>query len=125
MNKERFEAGLAMRKAVLGEAHVERSLANATDFNRPVQELVTEYAWGEIWTREGLDRKTRSIMNLAMLTALNRPHELEVHVRGALNNGVTKDEICEVFLQTAIYCGAPAALGSFRIAQRVFDAEGH
>ncbi|MGB6116911.1 MAG: 4-carboxymuconolactone decarboxylase [Mesorhizobium sp.] len=121
MNKERFDAGLEIRKAVLGKEYVEKSLAKANDFNWPMQELVTEYCWGEVWGRDTLDRKTRSIINLAMLTALNRPHEIALHVRGALNNGLSKDEIREVFLQTAIYCGVPAAIDSFRIAQAVFD----
>jgi 4-carboxymuconolactone decarboxylase len=115
---DRFDAGLAMRKEVLGEAHVERSLAAVTDFSRPVQELVTEYCWGAVWTREGLDRRTRSLLNLVMLTALNRGHELAVHVRGAITNGVTETEIQEALLQTAVYVGAPAALESFRIAER-------
>ncbi|GAA1632977.1 4-carboxymuconolactone decarboxylase [Nonomuraea maheshkhaliensis] len=115
---DRFEAGLAMRKAVLGAAHVERSLAAVSDFSRPVQELVTEYCWGAVWTREGLDRRTRSLLNLAMLTALNRGHELSVHVRGAVANGVTETEIQEALLQTAIYAGVPAALEAFRIAER-------
>jgi 4-carboxymuconolactone decarboxylase len=119
MNEERFKAGIAMRKQVLGHDHVERSLNNATDFTRPMQELVTEYCWGEIWTREGLPPKTRSMINLAMLTALNRPHEMELHVRGALNNGVTEQEIIEILLQSAIYCGVPAAIESFRIANKV------
>jgi len=109
---------------VLGEEYVNRSLDSATNFSRPMQELVTEYCWGEIWTREGLDRKIRSMINLAMLTALNRPHEIETHVRGALNNGVTPEQIQEVFLQTAIYCGVPAAIDSFRIAQRVLKEDG-
>ncbi|MEV0161863.1 4-carboxymuconolactone decarboxylase [Nonomuraea fuscirosea] len=116
--QDRFEAGLAMRKAVLGAAHVERSLAAVSDFSRPVQELVTEYCWGAVWTREGLDRRTRSLLNLAMLTALNRGHELSVHVRGAVANGVTETEIQEALLQTAIYAGVPAALEAFRIAER-------
>jgi 4-carboxymuconolactone decarboxylase len=121
MKTERFEAGMKVRRSVLGSEHVDRSMANATDFSRPMQELVTEYCWGTIWTREGLDRKTRSLLNLGILTALNRPHELQVHVRGALNNGVTVEEIKEVFLQTAIYCGVPAAIDSFRTAQKVLD----
>ncbi|MBS9403657.1 4-carboxymuconolactone decarboxylase [Halomonas sp. TRM85114] len=121
MNKSRYEKGLGIRRDVLGNEHVNRSLENATDFSRPMQDLVTEYCWGEIWGREGLDRKTRSIINLAMITALNRPHELALHVRGALNNGLTRDEIAEVFLQTAIYCGVPAAIDSFRTAQKVID----
>ncbi|MGG0717164.1 4-carboxymuconolactone decarboxylase [Robertmurraya massiliosenegalensis] len=121
MNKEKFEQGLEVRRSVLGAEYVDKSIQNATDFNRPMQELVTEYCWGEVWTRPGLPRKTRSMLNLAMITALNRPHELKLHVRGALNNGLTKDEIKEVFLQTAIYCGVPAAIDSFRTAQEVFD----
>jgi 4-carboxymuconolactone decarboxylase len=112
-----YDAGLAMRKQVLGDAHVQRSLDAATDFSRDMQELVTEYCWGAVWTREGLELRTRSMLNLAMLTALNRSHELAVHVRGALTNGVTPDEIKEVLMQTAIYCGVPAALESFRIAE--------
>lgn len=124
MNKERFEAGLKIRKEVLGSEYVEKSLEAANDFSRPMQELTTEYCWGEVWTRDGLDRKSRSIINLAMLTALNRPHELELHIRGALNNGVTAEEISEVFLQTAVYCGVPAAIDSFRIARKVLDGIG-
>ncbi|WP_327106450.1 carboxymuconolactone decarboxylase family protein [Nonomuraea glycinis] len=115
---DRFEAGLATRKEVLGAAHVERSLAAVTEFSRPVQELVTEYCWGAVWTREGLDRRTRSLLNLVMLTALNRGHELAVHVRGAITNGVTEAEIQEALLQAAVYVGVPAALESFRIAER-------
>lgn len=112
-----FERGLEMRKTVLGPEHVQRSLDSASDFSRDMQELVTEYCWGVVWTRPGLDKKTRSLINLSMLTALNRGHELSVHVRGALRNGVTEDEIKEVLMQTAIYCGVPAALESFRIAE--------
>lgn len=123
MNKERFARGLEVRKQVLGEEYVNNAINRSNDFNQPMQELVTEYCWGEIWTRPGLDKKTRSMLNLAMLTALNRPHEIKLHVRGALNNGVTKEEIQEVFLQTAIYCGVPAAIDSFRIAQEVFAKE--
>ncbi|GIH24147.1 4-carboxymuconolactone decarboxylase [Acrocarpospora phusangensis] len=121
MNPERFEAGLEMRKKVLGAEHVERSLAAVSDFSRPVQELVTEYCWGEIWTREGLEPRVRSMLNLAMLTALNRGHEFAVHVRGAVANGVTEAEIQEVLLQAAVYVGAPAALESFRIAERTLN----
>lgn len=112
-----FEQGLAMRKLVLGADHVQRSLDAASDFTRDIQELVTEYCWGSVWTRPGIDLKTRSAINLAMLTALNRGHELAVHVRGALNNGLTTDEIKEILFQTAIYCGVPAALEAFRIAE--------
>lgn len=106
-----------MRKLVLGADHVQRSLDAASDFTRDIQELVTEYCWGSVWTRPGIDLKTRSAINLAMLTALNRGHELAVHVRGALNNGLTTDEIKEILFQTAIYCGVPAALEAFRIAE--------
>ena len=115
---ELYDRGLEMRKHVLGDAHVQQSLDAASDFSRDIQELVTEYCWGAVWTRDGLDLKTRSAINLAMLTALNRGHELSVHVRGALNNGMTSDEIKEVLMQTAIYCGVPAALESFRIAEK-------
>ena len=124
MNKELFEKGLATRRAVLGAEYVDKSLASADDFNRPMQELTTEYCWGTVWNRPGLDRKTRSIINLAMLTALNRPHEVKLHVRGAINNGLTKQDISEIFLQTAIYCGVPAAMDSFRIAREVFKEMG-
>lgn len=123
MQGERFEKGLEVRRSVLGPEYVDKSLKNADDFMMPLQELVTEYCWGEVWTREGLPRKTRSIINLAMLTALNRPHELKLHIRGALRNGCTKDEIKEIFLQAAIYCGVPAGVESFKIAQEVFKEE--
>ncbi|QSO53991.1 4-carboxymuconolactone decarboxylase [Alicyclobacillus curvatus] len=123
MNQELFDRGLEIRRAVLGSAHVDRSLKNATDFTRPMQELTTEYCWGHIWSRPGLTRKERSLINLAMLTALNRPPELGLHVRGAINNGCTQDEITEVFLQTAIYCGVPAAMESFKVAQQIFDED--
>lgn len=119
----RFKAGLAVRKAVLGEDYVNKSLANADAFMTPIQQFLTENAWGTVWTRPGLDRKTRSLLNLAMLTALNRPNELKLHLKGALNNGVSKEEICEVFLQAAVYCGAPAGLDSFKIAQQVFQEQ--
>lgn len=121
----RYQAGLAVRKAVLGEAYVNSSLAAAStdEFMATIQQFLTENAWGTVWTREGLDRKTRSLLNLAMLTALNRPNELKLHLKGALNNGVTKEEIREVFLQAAVYCGAPAGLDSFKIAQQVFKEE--
>ncbi|MCX5044183.1 carboxymuconolactone decarboxylase family protein [Aldersonia sp. NBC_00410] len=122
--RETYEAGLAVRKEVVGEQYVERALANATDFSAPMQDLVTEYCWGAVWTRPGLTRSTRSLINLAMLTALNRPTEFATHVRGALTNGVTTDEIREVLLQTAVYVGVPAALESFRIAERVIAEAG-
>jgi 4-carboxymuconolactone decarboxylase len=115
-----FETGLRLRREVLGAEYVDRALQSADDFNRPFQELVTEYCWGAIWSRPGLSRPTRSLITLAMLTALNRPHELELHIRGALNNGVSREEIREVFLQAAIYCGVPAALDAFRVARKVF-----
>ncbi|HSR05944.1 MAG TPA: carboxymuconolactone decarboxylase family protein [Bryobacteraceae bacterium] len=120
MNKELFEKGLAIRKSVLGAEYVEKSIAAADDFNRPMQELTTEYCWGWCWGREGLDKKTRSIINLAMISALNRPNELKIHVKGAIRNGLTKDEIREVLLQVAIYCGIPAGVDSFRIAKEAF-----
>jgi 4-carboxymuconolactone decarboxylase len=112
--------GDAMRRQVLGDAHVERSTANASDFVQSMQTFVTEFCWGAVWTRPGLDLRTRSLLNLGMLTALNRSHELAVHVRGAVNNGCSRQEIQEALLQTAVYCGAPAALESFRVADRVF-----
>lgn len=115
-----FNRGLAVRKEVLGEEYVENTLNNADDFTWPLQEYLTAHAWGASWARGKLANKTRSMLNLAMLTALNRPAELRLHLRGALRNGVTKEEICEIFLQTAVYCGAPAALESFRIAKEVF-----
>lgn len=124
MNKEAFEKGLATRREVLGSEYVDGSLKNADDFNLPMQELVTEYCWNEIWNRPGLDRRTRSMLNLAMLTALNRPHEIKLHVRGAINNGLSKGDIQEVFLQAAVYCGVPAAIDSFRNAKEVFKEMG-
>ena len=124
MNKELFEKGLGIRRSVLGADFVDNAIKTADDFSRPLQELVTEYCWGEVWGRPGLDRKTRSMLNLAMLAALNRPHEIKLHVRGALTNGVSKDEIKEIFLQVAIYCGVPAGVDSFRIAREVFKEMG-
>ncbi len=119
MSNEVLERGLEIRKAVLGREFVEKSYNTADDFNRPLQELVTEYCWGAVWGREELPRKTRSMLNLAMLSALNRPHELKMHVRGALTNGVSREEIREVLLQVAIYCGVPAAVDAFRTAREV------
>ena len=116
---ELFEKGLAMRRQVLGSEYVDRSIANVDAFNKPFQKLVTEWCWGEVWNRPGLDKKTRSMLNLAMLTALNRPNEVRLHVRGAINNGVTREQIQEVLMQACIYCGVPAALESFRIASEV------
>ncbi len=120
MSSDKYTKGLKIRRAVLGAAYVDKAIETADDFNRPMQELVTEYCWGTVWARDGLTRKTRSLLNLAMITALNRPHELKAHVLGALNNGCSKDEIMETFLQTAVYCGVPAAIDSFRIARTAF-----
>jgi 4-carboxymuconolactone decarboxylase len=120
-DRERFDAGMAMRRQVLGTDHVDRSLANASEFAMPMQELVTEYCWGDIWNRPGLAPRDRSLLNLSMLTALNRNEELKVHVRGALNNGLSVAEIQEALLQTAIYCGVPAAIAAFRVAQAVIE----
>jgi 4-carboxymuconolactone decarboxylase len=122
MDKERFEKGLARRKAVLGEEHVDRSLAQADEFNRPFQELITEFCWGFAWADERLDLKTRSMLNLAMLAAMNRMHEWELHLKGALNNGVTKEEIQAILHQIAVYCGVPVGVECFRIAKRVLAA---
>jgi 4-carboxymuconolactone decarboxylase len=124
MNQDAFEKGLKTRREVLGADYVDNAIQNADDFNRPLQELVTEYCWNEIWNRPGLDRRTRSIINLSLLTALNRPHELKLHLRGAINNGLSKQDIQEVFMQTAIYCGVPAAIDSFRTAKEVFKELG-
>lgn len=124
MNQELFDKGLQTRREVLGTEYVDASLKSADSFNMEMQELVTQYCWGDVWNRPGLDRRTRSFLNLAMLTALNRPHEIKLHVRGAINNGLTKDEIKEVFLQSAIYCGVPAAIDSFRTAKEVFKEMG-
>ena len=124
MDQAMFEKGLKIRREVLGAEYVDKAIATADDFNRPLQELVTEYCWGEIWGRPGLDRKTRSMLNLAMISALNRPHEVKAHVKGAIHNGLTKDDIKEVFLQVAIYCGVPAAVDSFRLAREVFTEMG-
>jgi 4-carboxymuconolactone decarboxylase len=124
MNKESFEKGLKTRREVLGSEYVDSSIKNAGEFNMPMQELVTEYAWDAIWNRPGLDRRSRSMINLAMLTALNRPHELKLHLKGAINNGLSKDEIREILMQTAIYCGVPAAIDSFRCAKEVFAEMG-
>jgi 4-carboxymuconolactone decarboxylase len=120
MDQDTYDKGLAIRRAVLGSDYVDNSIKNADDFNRPLQELVTEYCWGAVWGRPGLPREVRSMLNLAMLTALNRPHELKLHLRGALTNGLTKEQIMEVLLQTAIYCGVPAAIDAFRSAREVF-----
>ncbi|MNR26072.1 Carboxymuconolactone decarboxylase family protein [compost metagenome] len=124
MNQDLYENGLKTRREVLGSEYVDASLNSADDFNRCMQEHVTQYCWGDVWNRPGLDRRTRSFLNLAMLTALNRPHEIKLHVRGAINNGLSKEEISEVFLQSAIYCGVPAAIDSFKVAKDVFKEMG-
>lgn len=118
-HQERFEAGLKTRREVLGAAYVDKTVASTDDFNREFQELLNTYCWNDIWNRPALPRKTRSIMNLCMLISLGKTHELKLHIRGALNNGLTLDEIKEVFLQTAIYCGVPAAVEAFRCAREV------
>ena len=121
MEKEMFEKGLKIRREVLGAEYVDKAISTADDFNRPLQELVTTYCWGEIWGRPGLDRKTRSMLNLAMISALNRPHEIKAHVKGAINNGLTKNDIQEVFLQVAIYVGVPATEEHLRSKYLVFE----
>jgi len=121
---ERYEAGLAVRRAVLGTEHVDRQLAAASPFMAPFQKLITEWCWGEIWTRPGLDRRTRSLMNLAMLTALGKPEELKLHVKGALNNGLGVAEIQEALLHATVYCGAPAGLEAFRAADAALKDAG-
>jgi 4-carboxymuconolactone decarboxylase len=120
MSEDLFETGLEIRRAVLGRDYVDGAIAAADDFNRPMQELVTEYCWGAVWGREELPHKTRSMLNLAMISILNRPHELKAHIKGALTNGVSRDEIREIFMQVAIYAGVPAGVDSFRIAREVF-----
>jgi 4-carboxymuconolactone decarboxylase len=120
MNEDLYKQGLEIRRAVLGKDYVDKALAGADDFSRPMQELSTEYCWGRVWGRPGLKRRDRSLLNLAMIAALNRPHELRIHVKAALTNGLSRDEICEVFLQVAIYCGIPAGIDSVRIAREAF-----
>ena len=120
MSNEKFEKGLALRKQVLGADYVEKSMASADSFSMPMQELSTEYCWGHVWTRPGLELRERSLINIAMISALNRPHELKLHVKAALNNGLTRDQIHEVILQVAVYCGVPAGIDSTRIAREAF-----
>ncbi|OBA84332.1 4-carboxymuconolactone decarboxylase [Mycobacterium sp. 1164966.3] len=120
MDRETYDKGLEIRSAVLGEAYVNKALTDADDFTKPLQELITEYCWGAVWGRQELPLKTRSMLNLAMIPILNRPNELRTHIKAALTNGVTRDEIREIFLQVAIYAGVPAAVASFRIAQETF-----
>ena len=124
MNKELFDKRLANRREVLGAEYVDNALKNADAFSQPLQELVTEYCWGAVWGRPGLPKKIRSMLNLAMLTALGKSHEFKLHVRGALRNGLTREEISEVLLQTAIYCGVPAAVEAFRNAREVLKEAG-
>ena len=119
-DRKKYDEGMKVRRAVLGDAHVERSLLNRTPFNEAFQDLLTRYAWGEIWSRPGLSRQIRSMLTLAMMVALNRPEELRLHLRAALTNGVSRDEIQEVLLQAAIYCGVPAANSAFYAAEEVF-----
>ena len=120
MTDRLWEDGLEIRREVVGDDYVDRSLASMDDFNQPLQEYITRYAWGDVWRRPGLERRDRSILNLGMLVALNRPHELKLHLRGALRNGLSREEIRECLLQTVVYCGAPAALDAFRVAREVF-----
>jgi 4-carboxymuconolactone decarboxylase len=118
LDQNTYDKGRAIRAAVLGEAYVNSAMADADDFNKPLQDLITEYCWGAVWGRDGLSRKTRSMLNLAMISVLNRPHELRTHIRGALTNGVTREEVREVFMQVAVYAGVPAAVDSLRIARQ-------
>lgn len=122
-DQQRYEAGMTVRRAVLGDAHVDRSIENRTEVTEEFQNLITRYAWGEIWTRDGLPRHTRSLLTIAMMVALNRGEEMALHLRAARNNGVTRDEIKEVLLQTAIYCGVPAANSAFHLADSIFSEQ--
>ena len=121
MNREKYEKGMAVRRAVLGDDYVDKAMASATDFTKPLQDLVTENCWGEIWTREAIPKKTRSLVTIAILAALKAPAEIKLHVRGALRNGCTVEEIQDVLLQTAVYCGVPAGIDAFRVAKEVID----
>lgn len=121
MTDDLYDRGLKLRREVLGADYVDQSIANADELTQPLQDLVTRYCWGDVWHRPGLDRQQRSMINLAMITALNRPHELKLHVRGALNNGLSRETIREILLQTAIYCGLPACIDAFRVAREVFE----
>lgn len=120
MDQRTYDKGMEVRTAVLGEEYVQAAVAGTDEFSQPLQDLITEYCWGAVWGRDGLPLKTRSMLNLAMISVLNRPHELRTHLRGALNNGVTREEIREIFLQVAVYAGVPAAVDSFRVAREVF-----
>lgn len=121
MKSEKYRDGLAVRRQVLGDAYVDRALARADDFSAPLQDCLTEHAWGAVWTRDGLPLKTRSMVTVAMLAAMNRRRELQIHLRGALRNGVTREEIREILLQCGVYCGWPCALDAFELAREVFD----
>jgi len=121
MNREKYEKGMAVRRAVLGDDYVDKAMASATEFTKPLQDLVTENCWGEIWTREAIPKKTRSLVTIAILAALKAPAEIKLHVRGALRNGCTVEEIQDVLLQTAVYCGVPAGIDAFRVAKEVID----
>jgi len=121
VDEQTYEEGLEVRKAVLGEEYVANALRNATPFTQPLQDLVTEFCWGTVWTREGLPRKTRSLLNIGMLVALNRPHELRIHVQGAIRNGCSEEEVAEVLLQAAVYAGIPAGVDGFRVARQAID----
>ena len=121
--RKRYDEGIKTRRAVLGDAHVDRTLKNRTKFNEPFQDLITRYAWGEIWSRPGLPKKTRSLLTLGMLVALNRGEEFRMHLKAALSIGVSRDEIQELLLQAAVYCGVPAANAAFHLAEEVFEAQ--
>jgi 4-carboxymuconolactone decarboxylase len=121
VTEDRYEQGMRVRREVLGDAHVDRAVAKTTDFTRPLQDFITETAWGPVWARDGIDRRSRSMVTLAVLTALGREHEIAMHVRAALTNGLTREEIGEVLLHTSVYAGVPAANRAFAIAQEVFD----
>ena len=123
MDKERYERGQKVRREVLGEAYVNTAAKNTTDFNRPFQEFIAENVWGNIWSRPGLDRRTRALINIGMLTAMGRTEEVKIYLRAAPNIGVTREDVREVLMQTAIYCGVPAALDSFRVAQEIFNEQ--
>ena len=120
MSSEMFQKGIAKRRKVLGNEYVDKALASADEFGADLQKLITEYAWGEVWNKESLTDKERSMVNLGMIAALNRPHELKLHIKGALNNGLTKDQIRDIFLQVTVYCGAPAGIDSMRLAREAF-----
>jgi 4-carboxymuconolactone decarboxylase len=120
VGQDRFDKGLKLRKQVLGADYVDRSMASADEFSRPMQELSTEYCWGYVWTRPGLTLRDRSLLNIGMISALNRPHELKLHVKAALTNGLTREEIREALLQVAVYCGVPAGIDSVRVAREAF-----